>query len=98
GADVLQAVLAGDAVALAEGMSNDLQPAALRLRPELGDVLEFGESHGALTGIISGSGPTCAFLVQNALAAAELRSAFERRGIDAIAVTGPSTGARILVK
>lgn len=92
----LQAVRAGDHVALAAAMHNDLQAAALRLAPELAEVLEFGESHGALSGIVSGSGPTCAFLVPNTLTAAELQSAFSRAGIRALAVTGPAQGARII--
>lgn len=92
----LQAVRAGDHVALAEAMHNDLQVAAMRLAPGLGEVLELGESHGALAGIVSGSGPTCAFLVPHVLAAAELQSAFARAGIEALAVTGPAPGARVL--
>lgn len=93
---VLQAVRAGDHVALAEAMHNDLQAAALRLAPGLADVLELGESHGALSGIVSGSGPTCAFLVPNSLTAAELQSAFARAGIRALAVTGPAQGTRVI--
>lgn len=95
-AAALQAVRAGDHVALAEAMHNDLQVAAMKLAPELCDVLELGESHGALAGIVSGSGPTCAFLVPNALTAAELQSAFARAGVQALAVTGPAPGARVL--
>ncbi|MBN9613439.1 MAG: 4-(cytidine 5'-diphospho)-2-C-methyl-D-erythritol kinase [Actinobacteria bacterium] len=92
----LQAVRAGDREALAEAMHNDLQMAALRLMPGLAEVLELGESHGALAGIVSGSGPTCAFLVPNALAAAELQGAFARAGVHALAATGPAQGARII--
>ena len=94
-AAALQAVRSGDREALAEAMHNDLQAAALKLMPSLTEVLEFGESHGALTGIVSGSGPTCAFLVPNAFVAAELQSAFARSGGAAIAATGPAQGARI---
>lgn len=95
-AAALQAVRAGDREALAEAMHNDLQVAALQMMPELAGVLELGESHGALAGIVSGSGPTCAFLVPHALAAAELQAAFSRAGIRALAATGPAQGARIL--
>jgi 4-diphosphocytidyl-2C-methyl-D-erythritol kinase len=93
--EALQAVRSGDHVALAAAMHNDLQVAALRLAPELIEVLEFGESHGAIAGIVSGSGPTCAFLVPNPLAAAELQSAFSRSGIRSVAATGPAHGARL---
>lgn len=97
-AAALQAVRAGDREALAEALHNDLQVAALRLMPALADVLELGETHGALAGIVSGSGPTCAFLVPNALAAAELHSSFSRAGIRAIATTGPAHGARVVAR
>lgn len=95
-AAALQAVRAGDREALAEAMHNDLQAAALKLMPGLAGVLEMGESHGALAGIVSGSGPTCAFLVPNALASAELQSAFSRAGIQAISATGPAHGSRVV--
>ncbi|HZK59451.1 MAG TPA: 4-(cytidine 5'-diphospho)-2-C-methyl-D-erythritol kinase, partial [Cryobacterium sp.] len=61
--NVLQALRAGDPRMLAESMHNDLQAPALHLAPGLGRVLELGEANGALAGILSGSGPTVAFLV-----------------------------------
>lgn len=93
---VLQAVRAGDAETLADAMHNDLQAAALRLAPELNRVLELGEQRGALAGIVSGSGPTLAFLVADALAASELHSVLTREGIRSLTVTGPVHGARRL--
>lgn len=93
---VLQAVRAGDAETLADSMHNDLQAAALRLAPELTELLELGESRGALAGIVSGSGPTVAFLVASAVAAAELQSMLTRAGVRSLAVTGPVAGARRL--
>lgn len=57
------ALVAGDPVALGAALSNDLQPAALSLLPELERVLGIGTSAGALGALVSGSGPTCAFLV-----------------------------------
>jgi 4-diphosphocytidyl-2-C-methyl-D-erythritol kinase len=45
--------------ALAAGLENDLQPAALALRPELGGVLDSLRRAGALGALVSGSGPTC---------------------------------------
>lgn len=44
---------------LAEGMENDLQPAALSLRPSLAPVLDELRAAGALAAQVSGSGPTC---------------------------------------
>ena len=56
-AAVLQALRAGDARLLADALHNDLQPAALGLAPGLGGFHELGVTHGALAGIVSGSGP-----------------------------------------
>ncbi|HXD70212.1 MAG TPA: hypothetical protein VN615_10150 [Gaiellales bacterium] len=39
-------------------MANDLEPAVLRLRPEVGEALEALRRQGALAAIVSGSGPT----------------------------------------
>ena len=93
---VLQAVRIGDAESLADSMHNDLQAAALRLAPELTELLELGESRGALAGIVSGSGPTVAFLVANSQEASELRSVLMRAGVSALTVTGPVHGARVV--
>lgn len=93
---VLQAVRIGDAGSLAESMHNDLQAAALKLAPELIELLELGESRGALAGIVSGSGPTVAFLVDDAQQAAELRGVLSRAGVRALTVTGPVHGARVI--
>ena len=40
-------------------LENDLQPAALALRPELAGVLDELRSAGAMAALVSGSGPTC---------------------------------------
>lgn len=93
---VLQAVRVGDAESLADAMHNDLQAAALRLAPELTELLELGESRGALAGIVSGSGPTVAFLVESAQEASELKSVLTRAGISALTATGPVHGARVI--
>ncbi|GAA0258322.1 4-(cytidine 5'-diphospho)-2-C-methyl-D-erythritol kinase [Cryptosporangium japonicum] len=63
---VIKALDEPDPRALADALGNDLQAATLSLRPELHHVLAAGEAAGALKGIVSGSGPTCAFLVRDA--------------------------------
>ncbi|MEJ6490426.1 4-(cytidine 5'-diphospho)-2-C-methyl-D-erythritol kinase [Leucobacter sp. USCH14] len=93
---VLQAVRVGDADSLADAMHNDLQVAALKLAPELTEILELGESRGALAGIVSGSGPTIAFLVGTPQEAAEVRAVLGRRGFRALTVSGPVPGARVI--
>jgi 4-diphosphocytidyl-2-C-methyl-D-erythritol kinase len=70
------ALAAADPVALGESLSNDLQEAALSLLPELERTLKTGREAGALGALVSGSGPTCAFLVGGD---AEERSVVDRR-------------------
>lgn len=95
-AGVLQALRAGDAHMLAEAMHNDLQAAALHLEPSLAGVLELGEQNGALAGIVSGSGPTVAFLTADLDAALELQVALSAARLTVVRATGPVHGARIL--
>ena len=93
---VLQALRAGDPHLLADALHNDLQAAALGLAPGLGGILELGESHGALAGLVSGSGPTVAFLAEDADAALELQIALSAARLNAVHVHGPVHGARIM--
>jgi len=67
--ELLAALANGDAAALAASLHNDLQPAALDLRPDLARLIEAGEAAGALRGVVTGSGPTCVFLHDSADAA-----------------------------
>ncbi len=92
---MLQALRSGDAMALAEYLRNDLQAAALHLMPNLGEILEFGETHGALAGIVSGSGPTVALLAADEDSAAGLMASLVAEGRHAIAVTAPAVGAQV---
>jgi len=96
GADVLQALRAGDPRMLAAVMHNDLQAPALLLEPSLANVLETGERNGALAGIVSGSGPTVAFLAADVDSALELQVALSAAQLTAVRATGPVHGARIL--
>ena len=93
---VLHALRAGDPVALAEHTRNDLQIAALSLRPELREVLELGEESGALAGMVSGSGPTLAFLTADPESALELQITLSAAGYEALHVHGPVAGARVV--
>jgi len=93
--EVLQALRAGDPTMLAEVLSNDLQAAAFHLAPGLIDVVELGEGNGALAGIVSGSGPTVAFLAADQDAAIGLQVALSAAGLVAVRAHGPVPGARI---
>ncbi|MET4582382.1 4-diphosphocytidyl-2-C-methyl-D-erythritol kinase [Conyzicola nivalis] len=94
--NVLQALRAGDPHMLADTLYNDLQAPALHLQPRLTDVLELGERNGALAGVISGSGPTVAFLAADLDGALELQIALSAAQLTVVRATGPVHGARIL--
>ena len=95
-AAVLQALRAGDPAMLADVLTNDLQAPAIHLVPPIADVLELGELNGALAGIVSGSGPTVAFLAADLDNALDLQIALSAARVTAVRATGPVHGARIL--
>ena len=95
-ANVLQALRAGDPHMLAEVLHNDLQAPALHLEPGLAAVIELGEENGALAGMISGSGPTVAFLAADLDNALELQIALSAARLNVVRATGPVHGARII--
>lgn len=96
--DLMQALARGDAEALGLALHNDLQQAAVALRPILGRVLSFGIDHGALGALVSGSGPTCAFLVPHEAAAIDLVVDLMGSGLvdGAMHTHGPVHGARVV--
>jgi len=75
---------------------NDLQRASISLAPALRDTLGIGESHGAIAGIVSGSGPTVALLADDPVAAEALAEDLRHQGLAALHVHGPVPGARII--
>lgn len=95
---VLAALASGDPAELGAALLNDLQAPALRLRPALGEVLAAGSELGALGSLVSGSGPTCAFLARDGEHAAKLAAGLAERGV-ARAVrqaSAPAAGASIV--
>jgi 4-diphosphocytidyl-2-C-methyl-D-erythritol kinase len=64
-------------MALLPVLANDLQPAALALRPELGAVLGSLRGAGALGALVSGSGPTCFGLFEDRAAAENVAAKIE---------------------
>jgi 4-diphosphocytidyl-2-C-methyl-D-erythritol kinase len=94
--EVLQALRAGDAHQLAEYLYNDLQAPALHLQPSLAATLELGELQGALAGLVSGSGPTVAFLAADHDSAIDLQVALSAARLTALRATGPVHGARVI--
>ncbi|WP_317452269.1 MULTISPECIES: 4-(cytidine 5'-diphospho)-2-C-methyl-D-erythritol kinase [unclassified Streptomyces] len=95
---LLDALRTGDTTALAATLANDLQPAALSLRPSLAATLAAGTAAGALAALVSGSGPTTAFLVKDAESAETVAAALTASGTcrTARTATSPAPGAVVL--
>lgn len=94
---VLAALRTGDVAALGAALHNDLEPAAVALRPELAATLRAGRELGAAGGVVSGSGPTCAFLARSHAAGLDLAAALMSEGVcrDVRVAAGPVGGARV---
>ena len=97
GIALLSALRSGDAQAVAAQLTNDLEAAAISLQPRLAEVLEAGLAFGALGGVVSGSGPTVAFLARDRESAIDLAVALTASGVapDVRRARGPVTGAQI---
>lgn len=95
---LLGALRTGQPLSLARTLHNDLQEAAVDLRPELGELISRGESEGALRGMVSGSGPTCVFLCESADHARDLAGALLRTGHDTVLVANGAVAGAHLVK
>jgi 4-diphosphocytidyl-2-C-methyl-D-erythritol kinase len=95
---VLAALAAGDPQQLAPLLGNDLQAAAVNLHPELRRTLRAGVDAGALAGIVSGSGPTCAFLCESATSAVDVATQLSGAGVcrTVRVASGPVPGARVV--
>ncbi|MET7615893.1 4-(cytidine 5'-diphospho)-2-C-methyl-D-erythritol kinase [Streptomyces sp. NPDC005408] len=95
---LLDALRTGDATALAGALANDLQPAALSLRPSLSATLEAGTAAGALAALVSGSGPTTAFLTKDEESARSVADALLASGTcrTARVASSPTAGATVL--
>jgi 4-diphosphocytidyl-2-C-methyl-D-erythritol kinase len=95
---LMAALRSGNPAGLGPLLSNDLQAAAVSLRPGLRRALAAGREYGALGAIVSGSGPTCAYLVSDARHARDLAVALAGAGVcrTVAHVTGPAPGATVL--
>ncbi|MFJ8083690.1 4-(cytidine 5'-diphospho)-2-C-methyl-D-erythritol kinase [Streptomyces sp. NPDC096205] len=95
--ELLAALAKGDPDALAATVTNDLQPAALSLFPELADTLAAGRAAGALAALVSGSGPTTAFLTRDPDAAHRVADALRASGTCRTVrmAQGPAQGATV---
>ncbi|HVQ93985.1 MAG TPA: 4-(cytidine 5'-diphospho)-2-C-methyl-D-erythritol kinase [Mycobacteriales bacterium] len=94
---LINALRSHDPGQLGELLANDLQAAAISLRPELRRTLRSGLDLGALGAVVSGSGPTCAFLARSREAAVRLAASLAGAGVcrTVRVAHGPVPGARV---
>jgi 4-diphosphocytidyl-2-C-methyl-D-erythritol kinase len=95
--ELLRALRDEDVHAVAAALRNDLQDAAIALDPSLQATLDAGRELGAMGAIVSGSGPTCAFLVADADAATAVAARLTREKVcrTTRVATGPTHGAQL---
>lgn len=95
---LIKALVAGDTRGLGAALRNDLQPAALLLRPGLRRTLTAGRELGAVGALVSGSGPTCAFLAESEGHALDLATAMSGVGVarSVVRAYGPVPGATVV--
>jgi 4-diphosphocytidyl-2-C-methyl-D-erythritol kinase len=96
--EIVEALAGGDPHQLAGALHNDLEQAALDLRPDLAQLIVEGVDAGALRGLVSGSGPTCVFLCESAQhargVAGALSAASDQRVV--LVAHGPVAGAHVV--
>jgi 4-diphosphocytidyl-2-C-methyl-D-erythritol kinase len=97
-ADMMTALRSGDVDALGAVLTNDLSDAAISLQPDLGEVLVAGLEYGAVGGVVSGSGPTVAFLTESPEAALDLCVSLSAAGVagEVRRAKGPVHGAQVV--
>jgi 4-diphosphocytidyl-2-C-methyl-D-erythritol kinase len=95
---VLAALRSGSTSDLAAALTNDLQAAALSLRPDLRRALRAATGAGAAAALVSGSGPTVAALAEDEDDAVRLAAELAGAGVfrTVRAVSGPVPGARLV--
>jgi 4-diphosphocytidyl-2-C-methyl-D-erythritol kinase len=92
---LLAALRQRDPALLGKALGNDLEAAAVSLRPDLAAALEAGRNAGAHAALVSGSGPTCVFLAADEAHGEEIADAVRPHARALVHVHGPVPGARI---
>jgi 4-diphosphocytidyl-2-C-methyl-D-erythritol kinase len=95
-AKLLSVLHRSNAFDLAELMHNDLEEAALSLRPDLHIKITTALQHGALRAMVSGSGPTILALAAGEAAAMQIARALNELGYNAVATQGPAMATRLV--
>ncbi|MDN5790635.1 MAG: 4-(cytidine 5'-diphospho)-2-C-methyl-D-erythritol kinase [Micrococcales bacterium] len=98
GAQLMTALRAGDPKALGAALHNDLEPAVFSLRPGLRELRDAGVEFGALGAVVSGSGPTVAFVTDSREAALDLSVSLAASDLsrDLRRAKGPVHGAQVV--
>jgi len=93
--ELIAALVSGDPLEVANYMHNDLEIAALALRPELAETIEAGRKAGALKSMVSGSGPTIAHLAKDRIHAEQIANRLAGAGLPSIATYTSVSGTRL---
>lgn len=96
---LVQALLGHDVEKLGAALTNDLQPAAFRLRSELAASLDQGRLESALGAVLSGSGPSCLFLCESRAHAVQVAAGLETHNLGPVSFApGPVPGAQVIAR
>lgn len=93
--NILRALQNGNPFEIAELLHNDLEEAALSLRPDLQIKMTTVLQHGAIRAMVSGSGPTILALAASEVAAEQIARSLRELGYNAIATSGPAVGTQL---
>ncbi len=92
---LVAALISGNPEEVAKYMHNDLEIAAIALRPQLAKTIEAGIKARALRSMVSGSGPTIAHLAKNRIHAEQIASRLGLAGLPSIATFSSLIGTRL---
>ena len=92
---LVEALISGDPYEVAQHMHNDLEIAAIALRPELARILEAGKKAGSLRSMVSGSGPTIAHLARDRVHAEQIVNRLAVAGFASVATYTSLDGTRL---
>ncbi|MEN9749541.1 MAG: hypothetical protein RL149_619, partial [Actinomycetota bacterium] len=93
--NILRALQNGNPFEIAELLHNDLEEAALSLRPDLRIKMTTLLQHGAIRAMVSGSGPTIIGLASSEVAAEQIARSLRELGYNAISTSGPAVGTKL---
>lgn len=94
--NIIRALQNGNPFEIAELLHNDLEEAAISLRPDLKIKMTTALQHGAIRTMVSGSGPTVLALAASEVAAMQIARSLTELGYKAIATSGPAVGTKLV--